>query len=65
MERREAMPLAAVLVAPSVILWTFAGLETPLLAAIVMAMAAVYAQDEKLGTPEGCSCSRRLPGLRC
>jgi hypothetical protein len=43
-ERREAMPLAAVLVAPSVILWTFAGLETPLLAAIVMAMAAIYTQ---------------------
>src|SRR5688572_4212096 len=43
-ERREAMPLAALLVAPSVILWTFAGLETPLLAAIVMAMTGIYTQ---------------------
>ena len=56
MERREAMPLAAVLVAPSVILWTFAGLETPLLAAIVMAMAAVYAQMDAGN-------ARRLPVL--
>ena len=46
MERREAMPLAAVLVAPSVILWTFAGLETPLLAANVMTMAAVYTRTD-------------------
>ena len=55
-ERREAMPLAALLVAPSVILWTFAGLETPLLAAIVMAMAAIYAQMERGN-------ARRLPVL--
>ena len=44
LERDEAVPLAALLAAPSVILWTFAGLETPLLASIVMAMAAVYMQ---------------------
>ncbi len=56
MERREAMPLAAVLVAPSVILWTFAGLETPLLAAIVMVMAAVYTQMDAGN-------ARRLPVL--
>jgi len=55
-ERREAMPLAAVLVAPSVVLWTFAGLETPLLAAIVMVMAAVYAQMDAGN-------ARRLPVL--
>jgi arabinofuranosyltransferase len=55
-ERREAMPLAAVLVAPSVILWTFAGLETPLLAAIVTAMAAIYT----LIDPGN---GRRLPAL--
>ncbi len=48
-ERREAMPLAAVLVAPGVILWTFAGLETPLLAAIVTAMAAVYSRRKAGG----------------
>src|SRR5687767_3888170 len=47
--RPAAMPLAAVLVAPSVILWTFAGLETPLLAAIVMAMAAISAQRDAGG----------------
>src|SRR5688572_14985294 len=56
MERREAMPLAALLVAPSVILWTFAGLETPLLAAIVMAMAAIYTQFDGRN-------ARRLPAL--
>ena len=44
--RFEAIPLAAVLVAPSVILWTVAGLETPLLAAIVMAMAAIYTRGD-------------------
>jgi arabinofuranosyltransferase len=37
--RREAIVLASVLVAPSFILWTIAGLETPLLAAIATAMA--------------------------
>ena len=36
--------MSAVLVAPSVILWTFAGLETPILAAIVSLMAAIYTQ---------------------
>jgi len=51
-DRREAMPLMAMLVAPNLILWTFAGLETPLLAAIVAAMTAIYTrmrngQDEK------------------
>src|SRR5687768_9020889 len=55
-ERRDAMPLAALLVAPSVILWTFAGLETPLLAAIVMAMAAI-------GTQTNAGDARRLPVL--
>ena len=44
LERREAMPLAAVLVAPGLILWTFAGLETPVLTAIITAMAAVYSR---------------------
>ncbi len=44
LERREAMPLAAVLVAPGLILWTFAGLETPLLATIITAMATVYSR---------------------
>jgi hypothetical protein len=39
--RREATLFAAVLVAPSFILWMSAGLETPLLAAIVTAMAVV------------------------
>ena len=48
-ERREAMPLAAVLVAPGMILWTFAGLETPLLAAIITAMAAVYSRRKAGG----------------
>jgi arabinofuranosyltransferase len=52
MERHEAMPLAALLVAPSVILWTFAGLETPLLAAIVTSMAAICTGS-----------ARRLPAL--
>jgi hypothetical protein len=42
--RPEAMPLAMLLVTPSVILWTFAGLETPLLAGIVMTMAALSTQ---------------------
>ena len=56
MERREAMPLAAMLVAPNVILWTFAGLETPLLSAIVMVMAAIYALMDGGDT-------RRLPVL--
>ena len=55
-ERSEAMPLAAVLVAPSVILWTFAGLETPLLAAIIMAMTAIGAQTQAGN-------ARRLPVL--
>lgn len=41
-DRREAMPLVAMLVAPNLILWTFAGLETPLLAAIVAAMTVMY-----------------------
>jgi len=40
--RREAAPLAAVFAAPSIILWTFAGLETPLLFGLVTAMATVY-----------------------
>jgi hypothetical protein len=40
--RREAMPLAAVFAAPSITLWTFAGLETPLLMGLVTAMAAVF-----------------------
>jgi hypothetical protein len=40
--RREAAPLAAVIVAPSFILWMFAGLETPLLAAIVAALTAAF-----------------------
>jgi arabinofuranosyltransferase len=43
-ERREAMPLAAVLVSPSLILWTIGGLETPLLAAIITAMAVLYSR---------------------
>jgi arabinofuranosyltransferase len=38
--RREALPVVAVLVGPSIILWMFAGLETPLLLAIVTTMAA-------------------------
>jgi hypothetical protein len=54
--RPDAMPLAALLVAPSVILWTFAGLETPLLAAIVMAMAAIATQTNA-------GDARRLPVL--
>ena len=62
-ERREAMPLAALLVAPSVILWTFAGLETPLLAAIVMVMAAIYTQMDAWQRPKACSCSPRLAAL--
>src|SRR5688500_17956911 len=41
-DRRAAMPLMAMLVAPNLILWTFAGLETPLLAAVVVAMTAMY-----------------------
>ena len=49
--RREAGPLAAVMVAPSFVLWMSAGLETPLLAAIVAAMATVFsctkATDER------------------
>ena len=40
-QRREAAPLAAGLVAPSFILWMAAGLETPLLAAIVTAMSVI------------------------
>ena len=40
--RREVLPLAAVLVAPSFLLWTVAGLETPLLAVEVTAMAAIF-----------------------
>ena len=40
--RREALPMAAVIVTPSLIMWTFAGLETPLLAAIVTSMSALY-----------------------
>ena len=56
LERDEAVPLAALLAAPSVILWTFAGLETPLLASIVMTMAAVYMQ---VGTGD----ARRLLAL--
>ena len=40
-ERRETVLLAAVVTAPSLLLWTFAGLETPLLAAVVTAMASV------------------------
>lgn len=40
--RREAAPLAAVFAAPSIILWTFAGLETPLLFGLVTTMATVY-----------------------
>jgi arabinofuranosyltransferase len=43
-ERREAMPLAAVLASPSIILWTFGGLETPLLTAIITAMAVIYSR---------------------
>ena len=43
MFRREALPLVAVLAGPSIILWMFAGLETPLLLAIVTTMAAIYA----------------------
>ena len=62
-ERREAMPLAAVLVAPSMILWTFAGLETPLLAAIVTAMAVVYSQEESRRRPIAHCASRRMAGL--
>lgn len=38
--RREALPVVAVLAGPSIILWMFAGLETPLLLAIVTTMAA-------------------------
>jgi arabinofuranosyltransferase len=55
-QRREAMPMAALLVGPSVILWTFAGLETPLLAAFAMTMSAIYANVDA-GNP------RRLPLL--
>jgi 4-amino-4-deoxy-L-arabinose transferase-like glycosyltransferase len=40
--RREALPLVAMLVAPNVILWTFAGLETPMLAAIAATMTGIY-----------------------
>ena len=49
LERREAMPLAAAAVAPNMILWTFGGLETPLLAAIVTAMAALYSRETGRG----------------
>jgi hypothetical protein len=40
--RREALPLVAVVVGPGLVLWTFAGLETPLLAAIVTSMTTVF-----------------------
>ena len=43
--RKEALPLIAVLSGPSIILWMFAGLETPLLLAIVTVMAAVYSAE--------------------
>jgi arabinofuranosyltransferase len=48
-ERREAMPLAAAAVAPKMILWTFGGLETPLLAAIATTMAALYSREKARG----------------
>ena len=44
--RREAIPLAAVLTAPSVVLWMAAGLETPLLAAIVAIIAGLLYMSE-------------------
>jgi arabinofuranosyltransferase len=42
--RREALPVIAVLAGPSIILWTFAGLETPLLMGIVTVLATIYAE---------------------
>ena len=49
LERREAMPLAAAAVAPNMILWTFGGLETPLLAAMVPAMTSLYSRETGRG----------------
>ncbi len=43
LERPEAPLLAVVIVAPGMLLWTVAGLETPMLMGIVTAMATVYA----------------------
>lgn len=48
--RPEALPLAAVLAAPSLVLWTFGGLETPMLTAVITAMAAVAV---RLQSPSG------------
>ena len=45
---------------PSLILWTFAGLETPLLATIITAMATVYSQEETRG---GQIASWRIAGM--
>ena len=42
-DRPEALLVAVVVVAPGMLLWTAAGLETPILMAIVTAMATVYA----------------------
>ena len=43
LDRPEAPLVAVVVVAPGMLLWTAAGLETPILMAIVTAMATVYA----------------------
>ena len=45
--RREALPLVAVVVGPGLVLWTFAGLETPVLAAIVTIMATVFSNQSR------------------
>lgn len=42
-ERAEAPLLAVVFVAPGIVLWSVAGLETPVLVGIITAMATVYA----------------------
>jgi arabinofuranosyltransferase len=43
--RSDALPLVAVLAGPGIALWTFAGLETPVLTAIATTMAAIYCRD--------------------
>ncbi len=48
MFRRDALPVVAIFAGPSIILWMFAGLETPLLMAIVTAMAASEGAQPKL-----------------
>jgi hypothetical protein len=43
--RRETQVLTALLVAPALVLWTFAGLETPILAALATVIASVFASE--------------------